>query len=186
MNNEELHVVQKVIDNISRGYTFSSYEVDDIKQEAFLIAIKVLDEDVYDPEKSSLETFMYLILNNKLKTLIRDKVGKVRECPICLPEGRCEECNHRKQINKDRKNILRPISLDLINHDEQTSIHIEDDPLFHLELKEIKDLINSHLNIHLREDYLKMLDGLYIPYMRRKKVEEAILNIMEENYGESY
>jgi hypothetical protein len=51
-----------------------------------------------------------------------------------------------------------------------------------LELDEVFTLINKHLEIHLRVDYLRMLEGLTVPKPKRDTIERRILEILEE-YG---
>ena len=58
-----------VIDKIAHKYVFTSFECNDIRQEAFLIAYDGLKS--YDKGRS-LENFLYIHLSNRLKNFKRD------------------------------------------------------------------------------------------------------------------
>ena len=63
---EEINVV---VNRMSQRYTFYGYEVDDIKQEAFIICMDALER--YD-NKRPLENFLSVHLSNRLKNFVRD------------------------------------------------------------------------------------------------------------------
>ena len=66
---EVLDKIKLVVDRISPKYTFHGYDVDDIKQEAFMICMDALDR--YD-QKRPLENFLSVNLSNRLKNFVRD------------------------------------------------------------------------------------------------------------------
>jgi hypothetical protein len=76
---------------------------------------------------------------------------------------------------------MNPIDIDRVRYED--SITEYNDPLLLIELDEIKALIDEFLPLNLREDYLRLLDGLDIPSQRRKKVEEVIQEIWEMYNG---
>ena len=73
-----------VVDKIAHRYVFTSFECEDIRQEAFLIAYTGLAH--YDNSRS-LENFLYIHLSNRLKNFKRDnyyryEVGDAQKCRI--------------------------------------------------------------------------------------------------------
>ena len=62
-------VITKIARRLAPKFTFASYDVEDIEQEAFLIGIAGLEK--YDPTRP-LENFMYTHISNRLKTFKRD------------------------------------------------------------------------------------------------------------------
>ena len=63
------NTIMKVAKRLAPKYVFATYEVEDIEQEAFLIGIAGLAK--YDKSRP-LENFMYIHINNRLKTFKRD------------------------------------------------------------------------------------------------------------------
>jgi len=61
--------IETVVNRIAPKYTFNGYDVDDIKQESFLICVDALDR--YD-ENRPLENFLSVHLSNRLKNFVRD------------------------------------------------------------------------------------------------------------------
>ena len=55
-----------------------------------------------------------------------------------------------------------------------------DDFVIDIENKEIVNIINRHMDISMRSDYLRMLDGVYVPKPRRIQIIEVVHQIIEE------
>lgn len=66
---EVLDKIELVINRIAPKYTFHGYDLNDIKQEAFIICYEALER--YD-QKRPLENFLSVNLSNRLKNFIRD------------------------------------------------------------------------------------------------------------------
>jgi RNA polymerase sigma factor (sigma-70 family) len=150
--------IQIVVDRISSKYTFHGYEVDDIKQEAFIICMDALDR--YD-QKRPLENFLAVHLSNRLKNFIRD--------------------NFYTKDEEDKKKIMKPKSLS--NEDFiPTSYHNTDD---HIDAQSIQYIIDTQLAPEHRADYLKIINDVYVPKKRREEVLEIIKELVErEGYEE--
>ena len=71
---ETLEKINLVVDRIAPKYSFSGYDVNDIKQEAFIICLDALNR--YD-QKRPLENFLAVNLSNRLKTLLEIITVKV-------------------------------------------------------------------------------------------------------------
>lgn len=153
MSEEEvLAAIDAIVNRIAHKYTFYGYEVEDIKQEAFIICLDALNR--YD-EKRPLENFLSVNLSNRLKNFIRD--------------------NHFVKNNDHKKKVKQPFSLsteNLINE----KFDIED----YIANKEIFDIIDSHMPSNLREDYLKILNDVPVPKVRKEKIFEAIRGIVKD------
>jgi DNA-directed RNA polymerase specialized sigma24 family protein len=66
---EVLEKIHLVVNRIAPKYTFHGYDVEDIKQEAFIICMDALNR--YD-QKRPLENFLSVNLSNRLKNFVRD------------------------------------------------------------------------------------------------------------------
>lgn len=154
---EVMETITKVTNKIAPGYTFYGYTVDDIKQESFMICVEALDRF----EKGrNLENFLSVHLSNRLKNFVRD--------------------NHFTTANDiSRINVMQPAQLDNDNHvvDNYKPSNYND-----LNTSDMIVIINRELSATCRMDYLKMLNGVYVPKPRREEIEEIIINILQD-YG---
>ena len=66
---EVMREITSVINKIAHKYTFYGYEIDDIKQEAFIMCVDAMER--YDPSRP-LENFLSVHLSNRLKNFVRD------------------------------------------------------------------------------------------------------------------
>jgi DNA-directed RNA polymerase specialized sigma24 family protein len=182
MTPKELKVIQKVARALSGRYTFGYYDKEDIQQECFLIAVEALTD--YDETKGTLENFLYTHLNNRLKNFLRKHYyRKTFTCVYCGGnDPTCESCERRRWRFAIKKNLMEPIDIDNVNCNAEPNAYEYQNLHEQLELEEIFTIINKHLEVHLRADYLRMLEGLHVPKPKREVIENRILEILEE-YG---
>lgn len=146
--------IEVVVNRIAPKYTFSTYDVDDIKQEAFIICMDALER--YD-QKRPLENFLSVHLSNRLKNFIRD--------------------NYYTKDEEEKKRVMRPKYLgseDVVQYDNQTE-QLAD-------AKSIKTVVDKHLPAHYRADYLKIINEVYVPKKKREEIIALIKEIVE-TYG---
>jgi RNA polymerase sigma factor (sigma-70 family) len=148
-----LKKINLVISKIAPRYTFSGYELEDIKQEAFIICMDALDR--YD-EKRPLENFLSVHLSNRLKNFIRD--------------------NFYLKDDQEKKKVLMPTNIlnEDLCHDPC------DTPELFATMQEFKDKIDANIPSSMRSDYLKMLDGIYITKNRKQEIIDFIKDILHE------
>jgi len=155
MNEQQVvEQINIVVNRISPKYTFKGYEVEDIKQEAFMICMDALDR--YDASRP-LENFLSVHLSNRLKNFVRD--------------------NFFVKDDEDKKRVLAPKQLP---HDDQIldrECNIDDK----LDMGDIKIIIDRFLPVELRSDYLKFTSEAYIPKKRKLYLIEVIREILKEN-----
>lgn len=152
---EVINVIENVINKIAPKYTFKDYDLDDIKQESFIICIDALNR--YDG-KRPLENFLSVHLSNRLKNFIRD--------------------NHYVKDNIHKKKIKSPqyiVDDNYINTDYDLESEIIN--------KEIFDKIDEELPANLREDYLKILNNISITKQRKEKLFDTIKRILTDEKG---
>lgn len=146
--------INVVINRIAPKYTFKGYEVDDIKQEAFMICMDALER--YDTNRP-LENFLSVHLSNRLKNFVRD--------------------NFFVKDDEDKKKVLAPKQLP---HDDQI-LDREKNIDNILDTKDMKSVIDKFLPVELRADYLKLVSDSYIPKKRKTYLLEMIREILQEN-----
>jgi len=185
MINEELNIIRKVSKSLAPSYTFGYYDVEDIEQECFIIALEALPK--YNPNQGSLENFLYTHISNRLKNFLRKHYyRRTFNCSQCGgKDPNCEYCEKRRWKFAAKKHLMEPIDIEHVNCDKEANTYVTCNILENMELNEIFYIINVHLEVHLRADYLKMLDGVSIPKNRRKIIEDRIVEILNEyGYGE--
>jgi len=181
VNNEDVAIVRKVARAVASRYTLGFYDREDIEQECFIMAMEALDR--YDEELGSLENFLYTHLNNRMKNFLRKHYyRKSFSCVHCGGnDPACESCERRRWRFAVKKRLMEPIDIDNINCDNEKNAYEQQNFLEKLELDEIFTIINQHLEVPLRTDYLKMLEGLHVPKPKREAIENRIIDILEEH-----
>jgi DNA-directed RNA polymerase specialized sigma24 family protein len=160
---EVIETILKISKKLAHKYTFASYEVEDIEQEAFLIGIAGLDK--YDHVRP-LDNFMYVHINNRLKTFKRDNYYR-------LEHGAAEK------IQKTKKDILEPLDIQELYHIATGDTISED-----AELSELLQIIDDNLPSNMRSDYLKLKNNAPLSKSRKSKVVAFIQSIVEESENE--
>lgn len=143
-----------VINRIAPKYTFRDYDVEDIKQEAFMICMDALDR--YDTNRP-LENFLSVHLSNRLKNFVRD--------------------NYFVKDDEDKKKVLAPKQLPQDDQIVQKENNID----MTIDTDNIKAIIDKFLPVELRSDYLKFAAEAYIPKKRKLHLIEIIREILKEN-----
>lgn len=145
--------IEIVVNRIAPKYTFSTYDVEDIKQEAFIICMDALER--YD-QKRPLENFLSVHLSNRLKNFVRDNFYTKDEI-------------HKKKVLKPQH--LTPDDVVKYESDHDTK----------LEAKNLKNIIDKYLPAEHRADYLKMINDVYIPKKKREDLVILIKELLEEH-----
>ena len=147
-----LDKIELVINRIAPKYTFPGYEIDDIKQESFLICVDALNR--YDQNRP-LENFLSVNLSNRLKNFIRD--------------------NNFTKSDEEKRKVMLPVQL-------SNECSIEDNcALTSLETKEAIHIIDTKLPVEYRSDYLKILNNVHVSKKRREEVSQVIKQLLEDN-----
>jgi DNA-directed RNA polymerase specialized sigma24 family protein len=151
MTEEELVTqINKVIDRISPKYTFYGYDINDIKQESFIICLDALDR--YD-ETRPLENFLSVHLSNRLKNFVRD--------------------NYSFSNNYEKRRVCSPMQLSYeenVEHNETTHS---------VDFKDMDELISDRLPARYRSDYLKFINNVAMTKAKREKIVALIKEITE-------
>lgn len=156
---EVIDQINVVVNRIAPKYTFNGYDIDDIKQEAFIICMDALDR--YD-NKRPLENFLSVHLSNRLKNFIRD--------------------NYYTKDEEEKKKVLKPKSLS--SEDFIPSSHYVINQDDNIDAKQMQTILDKHLPASYRADYLKIINDVYVPKKRREEVIETIKEIVEAHNEE--
>lgn len=189
---EVLAVIESVVNTLAPDYTFAYYGLDDIKQEATIMALKALKK--YD-EKRPLANFLYVHVQRRLINLIRDKFHRNDPpCKLCHrtkngltehPDGKfCEKYSIWKKRNLSKANIASPNDINSVIEDNEGNIECKKCPFDTYDKKEICDIIDKKLPVNLRKYFLQLKAGVSITAYRRSQLLEAIKEILTDKQFE--
>jgi DNA-directed RNA polymerase specialized sigma24 family protein len=147
-------VIENVIKKIAPKYSFNGYDVDDIKQESFLICMDALKR--YDQNRP-LENFLAVHLSNRLKNFVRDN-------------------HYVKDVDESKKKI---INAKRMGYDTNIIKFVNDSTK--IEIREIASIIDKKLPPEYRVDYLKILSNTYVNKKRREEIMGFVHNILKEH-----
>ena len=151
---EVIKEISAVIDRIAHKYTFYGYEIDDMKQEAFIMCVDAMER--YDPSRP-LENFLSVHLSNRLKNFVRD--------------------HHFTKDEEDKKRIVMPGQL---NHEDRL-VDQHHDGGESLDYQQMSYILDLKLPASVRADYLKIMHDSHVSKRRKEEVLLIIKEIMEEH-----
>lgn len=184
----------QVLDEINRtarllapSFVFGYYDRDDIEQEARMMGIQAMAK--YDPARP-LPNFLYSHVRNRLINLRRDKFRRNDPpCHVCHEkqiangpgheDGRiCPKYASWRERNACKSNLMRPLDIENVAT-EREERNRPSEVVAEAEKKEMLRIINRRLPVELRTSYLQMRDGVNLPKVRRRQVEEAVREILK-------
>ena len=173
---EVIKTITKVVDRYAKKFKFSYHEIEDIKQEGFMIGMEALDR--YDPSRP-LENFLAVHIKNRLKNFKRDNFFRVDD----NLEKNAESDRDIKKLRRNnvRKFLLYPIDIDSVQQDREKNMSTPDNFVDDVEIKELMVIIDVNLDVSYRKDYLKIRDGVYVPKTRREEVYNEVKTILKEH-----
>lgn len=162
INDDDFYnVVNKIAKRLSHKFSFGIYSPDDIVQECFLLAREALAR--YDGRKP-LENFLSVHLHNRLVNFKRDKF----ERPDAVD----------KQIQADKKNIMQPVDISLIDIENEESMKIYEDILTAIRNKEIIDAITPYIGSGFKRIYKQFIKTGKLPCKKRYLFLEHIRELI--------
>lgn|SRR3990167_5419685 len=181
-----LDKIEEIVNLLAYNFKFGYYDIDDIKQEGRIFAIKALEK--YN-EELPLGNFLYIHVRNRLINLIRDKFHRNDPpCTICHgaingmtdhADGKyCEKYLIWKNRNATKANLTQPLDISNLDDNAKSKIQNANNDEEEYDKKEILELIDQNLDLNLREWFLKMKAGLFIPKNKREELFKAINKIL--------
>lgn len=167
----------KIVKRLGKSYTFDIYDTDDLISEAYMITLDIIDK--YDGTHP-IENFLTVSISNRLKNLRRDN--------SYLPEPKNKDSEEWVKWNKrfgTKKALLSSISLHNVNEEKELQLLFSANMSENMDLNIIKDIINIHLPVKFRVDYIKLKDGIKISKNKQDELIEVIREIVHNEYGKS-
>jgi hypothetical protein len=178
--------IHRVIRQVARGlapkYVFGYHNRSDIEQDAFVLALEVLEKEVYDPGRP-LENFLYVHIRRRLGNNIRKSYYRGEPpCTCCDPVNPppepCKKWLDWHRRNTSKQNLMRPLDVSTVNDEHEPRMASPSSAVEDASMNEILSRIDRLLPVDLRADYLRMREQVMIPKVRRQRVREAILAIL--------
>ena len=169
---EVLIVIEKIANRYCHKFKFGYFTAEDIKQEAFIIAVDALDR--YD-ERRPLENFLSSHVKNRLINFKRDNYCRQQK----------EDADIKWELrNNAKKFLMEPLDISNIRDEQEKNMRNENDFIEDIFTREMFDLIDSELPVDLRSDYLRIKDGVYVPKPRRQQIYNEISKIINGENNE--
>lgn len=166
---EVLKVINKICDRYAYKFKFGYFEPEDIKQEAFIIALDALER--YD-ESRPLENFLAVHVKNRLNNFKRDKYYR---------QNKKEKADKQQKLNDSKKHLMEPLDITNIRDENEKNMRLSNNFVEEVADKEILNIIDECLDVAFRSDYLRIRDGTYVPKPRREQIIKAINQILKDH-----
>ena len=169
---EVLSVIEKIANRFCHKFRFGYFTAEDIKQEAFIIAVEALDR--YDSNRP-LENFLSTHVKNRLINFKRDNYCRQQK----------ENADSKWEMRNNAKRFLmEPLDISNIRDENEKNMREEQNLTNKLFTQEVFELIDTYLPVEFRADYLRIKAGVYVPKPKREIVYEQILLIMRKHGDE--
>lgn len=188
-----VHTINNIANRLASKFKFGYHEIDDMKQQARLFAWEGLKN--YDGVRP-LENFLWTHVRNRLYNFKRNNFGRPdKPCDVCpffdrnfinLKGYGCKAYDNHEECdlymgwmkrNTAKRNIMNTAQLDLEVRSKDNIEHI-------IDRKHIFNLIDQNLPVPYREDWLRLINNLKLPKVRKEQTIEVIKNILKEhNFG---
>ena len=166
---EVTETITRVADRYAYKFQFGYYESEDIRQEAFIIAMEALDR--YD-ESRPLENFLAVHVKNRLNNFKRDKYYRQQKEE--------DQANRNKYDNNTKKFLMEPIDISSVRDEHEDNMRLDDSFINNIEDQELLEIVDTYLDVSLRADYLRILNAVYVPKPRREQIYYEIHRILKE------
>ena len=193
-----IQVVDEILGALASTFRFGYYEVDDLKQEGWIYALEALDN--YDLSFGyNLNYFLYGHIRRRFINFKRNKSTRNESpclsCPFYDPEFRvsdnqCGQFTNKNECEKfdahtkrnERKRALNEVTYGGEMGENAAGIFTPNmgDAL---DNRTLLEKIDSYLDVSLRADFRRMVDGVSLPKAKRDKVIKAIREIVGDDYN---
>lgn len=172
---EVVEAITEVVNKLAPHFAFSCYTAEDMKQTAWILAIKVYQEK-YDGVRP-LRNFLFCHLRNRLINFKRDNFRRT--------ESPCELCNRKPEGGTAHPDHLFCAKHSEWMHQNNTKVKLknfwtlkeESVGVFsnlgceaEVDYQDLLSNVDEHLPVSLREAYLKWRDGVKLTRKHKHKL----------------
>lgn len=185
--------IEKVVSSLAMKFRFGYHETEDMKQEARLEAIKLMNSNKYDSSRP-LENFMYTHVRNRLLNFKRNNYKRTEPPCISCPfydkhckksTNQCAEFTNKDDCkkysnwmarNKAKQGLMHPVDISSIFDEKLSAKHCLTRDI---ELREIISIIQEKLPEFLQPLWEKAKSGEKLCKSEKDKLQKYILKILE-------
>ena len=189
-----LLALDNICKRLANKFRFAYHSIDDMKQQAAIFALEGLKN--YDKSRP-LENFLWTHVRNRLFNYKRDHYQRPdKPCLTCpfydskcsKSSSECTEFSNKNECslysswlkrNDAKKNIMKPIGLDLIL--DYPTKHSEDQTVIDIQNKEIIDIIDNNISTKNRPIFLKLQGNIKISKPELQKLLVEIKKILKKH-----
>jgi DNA-directed RNA polymerase specialized sigma24 family protein len=153
IHDQKMKEVAKIAEYLSNSFAFPGYDKDDIKQEALVIGLSIIHK--HDDAKGNIEDFLYISIRNRLQN---------------LKQKHYHNPNSTSKYNETKKKLNNPVAQEDDSYDH---------PFYELEIAEMVEMVETRLHPHMKRDYAKIRDGLFVGVERKKKIMYEVQRIYD-------
>lgn len=185
---EVLDIIDNVANRLARKFQFGYHSFEDMKQQATLHALKGLPN--YDGIRP-LENFLWVHVRNRLYNDKRNQYARpdipCYTCPFYNTklESNCEEYIDKMECdiynssyirNEAKKNLASTVSIDNVLMDHEVNMKTYDN---NFETTELLEILDKNIPVGLREDWIRLKEGLRLAKVRKEKLLTEIYIILD-------
>lgn len=184
--------IDKIAKRLAKKFRFGYYTTEDIKQEIAVLCMEAMPR--YDGLRP-LENFLWTNAHHRLCNLKRDKYERrdkpCLKCPLYDPKRKKSQSECLKYENKNdcdlysnwlnrnekKKNLVNSS----IDSTATANSNSYENDASDIDTKKIMDLLDKHIPISMREDYIKYKFGFRINKIKQDILLEEIRRICTEH-----
>ena len=186
-----IDIIDKIASRLGPKFRFGYHTNEDMKQQASLFA---WDGMVAWDGIRPLENFLWVHVRNRLYNFKRNNYGRPEKpcehCPLKAYDPNCKKstsgCTKFENLmdcglykgwtdrNASKRNLMSSYSVIF----EQPQDIDASDIVFK---RDLFDLLDRQMPVHLREDWIRLTNNLKISKIRRQKILDKIGEILKEN-----
>jgi len=184
INEDELiSTINRIADRFASTYKFGYHEIEDLKQQAWQVALEGLKD--YDGQRS-LSNFLWTHVRNRLYNFKRDNYFRPEKpcdrCPL-LVNDKCTKFNDRMECDlyarwqkrtEKRKSLMSSVEYNDFNYNE-------DDLVSKLDNQELFKKIDAAIPVELREYWIRFIYNLKLHKNKREQILLEIKLILKEH-----
>lgn len=183
-NDEELiKVVNKIANKLANIYKFGYHELEDMKQQAWQIALEGLKD--YDGDRP-LENFLWTHIRNRLYNFKRDNYFRPEKpcdkCPL-LVNGVCTKFQDRLECDLyarwEKRSEKRKSLMSAVEYNDES--YSDEDVVSKLHKQQIFEKVDYYMPVELREYWIRFLHGLKLNKNKRDQLLLEITLILKEH-----
>ena len=165
-----IQIINNIANRLAGKFKFGYHDLEDMKQQARLFAWEGMEN--YDGIRP-LENFLWTHVRNRLYNFKRNNFGR--------PDKPCDSCPFFDiSFSNDKGYGCKAYN----NHEEcdlyldvRSAEAIEET----LDKKNIFNLVDKSIPVQYREDWVRFVNNLKLPKIRREAVVTIVMNILKEN-----